>query len=115
MQTAVDLDLIVLDGACTGSAACMNSKSGSVYQGITAGTSLAETVTFHASASGTYYIVVDGKDASQISNFQLEVEACGACQPSAATTLSCNMTMPINASTATSARRTSAPTPAAPR
>ncbi len=102
VQTAVDLDLIVLDGACTGSAACMNPKSGTVYQGVTAGTS-AESVTFHASASGTYYVVVDSKDMTQISSFQLEVEACGVCQPSAATQLSCNMTMPISASTATGA------------
>jgi hypothetical protein len=102
VQTSVDLDLIVLSDACTGTATCMNPMTGSTYQGITAGTS-AESVTFHASGSGTYYVVVDSKDATQISNFQLEVKACGVCQPTAATVLSCNMTMPISASTATGA------------
>jgi hypothetical protein len=72
--------------------------SGGGYQGITSGTGK-ERVTFHADASKIYYAVVDGKDMNQLSWFHVEVEACGACQPTASTTLSCNMSMAISGDT----------------
>jgi hypothetical protein len=48
-----DLDLIVLEGDCTGAAACAG-------QSLTAGTGT-ESATFTAKANKTYYVVVDGK------------------------------------------------------
>jgi hypothetical protein len=94
-----DLDLIILDSACTATAPCMNPMlPGGGYQGITAGTAN-ERVRFHATAGKTYYIVVDGKDPTQVTNYRVEIEACGACQPTTDTRLSCNMTMPINGDT----------------
>jgi hypothetical protein len=95
-----DLDLIVIEGACTGSAACMNPKlDGNLYQGVTPGTAQ-ERVRFRALAGKDYYIVVDGKDLDQVKDYVIEIEACGKCQPSAGTRLDCNMTMPISTSTA---------------
>jgi hypothetical protein len=97
-----DLDLIILEDQCTGSATCMNPAVTGGFQGVTAGTAN-ERVTFKAAAGKTYYVVVDGKDMNQVKDFVMEVEACGKCQPTASTRLSCNMTMPINGSTASGA------------
>jgi len=94
-----DLDLIILEDVCTGFAACMNPAiSAGGYQGVTAGTAH-ERVTFRARSGKEYYIVVDGKDVDQTADFVLEIEACGRCLPTETTRLSCNMTMPIDAST----------------
>jgi len=100
-QTSVDLDLIILEDTCTAGAACMNPADGAAFKGVTAGTS-AERVTFRAVDGKKYYAVVDGKDANQVHDFVVEVEACGRCQPTDANRLTCNMTMPvtINSSTA---------------
>jgi hypothetical protein len=93
-----DLDLIVIEGAsCISTAACANpALAGGGFQGITAGTSR-ETVSFTAKAGAQYYIVVDGKGTG---SFKLELEACGKCQPTPATTLSCNMSMSLGGNTA---------------
>lgn len=89
-----DLDLIILDGACTGQAACMNPMlPGGGYAGITAGTGK-EKVTFHAQAGHSYYVVVDGK-AGAIGQYHLSVDGCGACMATAQTTLACNASMPL--------------------
>jgi hypothetical protein len=95
-----DLDLIILEDSCTGMAKCMNPMNGSGYQGITAGTAN-ERVTFHTTAGKNYYVVVDGKDMNQTRDFVIEIEACGKCQPTDTTRLSCNMTMPISGNTST--------------
>jgi hypothetical protein len=54
--TDADLDLIVLEGQCTGAATC-------AAQSITAGTGT-ESASFVAQANKTYYVVVDGKAAT---------------------------------------------------
>jgi hypothetical protein len=54
-----DLDLIVLEGDCTGAAAC-------AAESVTAGTGT-ESATFTAKANKTYYVVVDGKVATKTS------------------------------------------------
>ena len=98
-----DLDLIVLEDQCTGTATCMNPSDGNGgYKGVTAGTAR-ERVTFKAVAGHDYYFVVDGKDMNQVKDFIIEVEACGRCQPTEGTRLDCNMTMPIMTSTAAGA------------
>jgi hypothetical protein len=48
-----DLDLVVLEGDCTGAAACAGSS-------VTAGTGT-ESATFTAKPSTKYYVVIDGK------------------------------------------------------
>jgi hypothetical protein len=91
----IDLDLIILEDTCTTNAKCMNPMlSGGGYQGVTAGTAK-ERVTFHATAGKNYYVVVDGKDMSQIRDYVLEVEACGKCQPTDTTRLDCNVSTPL--------------------
>jgi hypothetical protein len=94
-----DLDLIILDGACTSTAACMNPKlpGGAGYQGITAGTGR-ESVTFTAAANHPYFIVVDGHNGA-VANYHIEVVACGKCQPTPTTTLGCNMSTPLSGDT----------------
>ena len=92
-----DLDLIILDTTCTESAACLNTQTGSTYQGITAGTGH-ERLTFHALAAHQYYIVVDCK-ANAIGSYHLAIVACGVCQPSVSNTLSCNMSTPVSGDT----------------
>lgn len=52
----VDLDLIVLEGECTGAAAC-------AAQSVTAGVGT-ESATFTAKPNKKYYVVVDGKVAA---------------------------------------------------
>ena len=96
-----DLDLIILEDTCTAAAKCMNPMitGGAGYQGVTAGTAK-ERVTFRATAGKTYYVVVDGKDANQVRDYKIEIEACGKCQPTDGTRISCNMTMPVNGDTA---------------
>jgi hypothetical protein len=94
-----DLDLIILEGSCDAMAKCMNpALPGGGFQGITSGTAK-ERVSFHADASKVYYIVVDGKDAGQMTKYHVQVDACGACQPTPATTLACNMSMAISGDT----------------
>ena len=88
MLTDVDLDLIVLDGSCTAGATCMNPQlSPGVYQGITDGTGN-ETVTFTATSGHTYFVVVDGKNGAT-ADYSILVEACGNCQPTPQTTITC--------------------------
>lgn len=101
-QTTVDLDLIILEDSCVGSAVCMNPAATTGFTGVTAGTS-AERVTFHAKAGKSYYAVVDGKDTNQAHTFALEVEACGRCQPTAGTRIDCNTTMVVNTNTSAGA------------
>lgn len=60
-----DLDLIVLEGDCTGAAACAG-------QGITVGTGT-ESATFTAKANKTYYVVVDGK-VTTTTSFRVAVD-----------------------------------------
>ena len=104
-QTGVDLDLIILTDTCASTSTCANPAAGTAFQGITTGTS-AERVVFHADHSKTYYAVVDGKDLNQVGNYVIEVESCGQCTATTpAQTLSCNMTMPVSASTATGTKR----------
>jgi hypothetical protein len=57
-----DLDLIVLEGQCTGAASC-------AAHSITAGTGT-ESASFVAQAGKTYYVVVDGKVATS-TNFRV--------------------------------------------
>jgi hypothetical protein len=97
-QTAVDLDLIVLEDSCSGTATCANPSSGSTFQGITAGTS-AEKVTFMADPTKTYYVVVDGKDMNQVGPFIVEVESCGACALTSSTDIACNSSFPVPSTT----------------
>jgi hypothetical protein len=93
-----DLDLVILDGTCDGTAVCANPPlPGGGYAGITNGTGK-EHVTFHALASHTYYLVVDGR-AGAVADYRLEITACGACQPSPTTTLACNASMPLGGDT----------------
>jgi hypothetical protein len=87
-----DLDLIVLDGTCTATSACMNKTVNGATQGVTAGTGY-EWVTFHATADHTYYLVVDSKDMTQVTTFSLEVAACGLCQPGPGSVVKCNTSM----------------------
>ncbi|HZS40124.1 MAG TPA: hypothetical protein VFF06_25010 [Polyangia bacterium] len=95
-----DLDLIILDGACTEKAACMNPAiAGGGFQGITAGTGT-ETVTFTAAANHNYFIVVDGK-AGAVADYHVEVVACGNCQPKPSTTLACGMSVAVSGDTST--------------
>ncbi len=97
-QTLVDLDLLVLEDVCTGSAICMNPAAASGFQGVTAGTS-AERFTFRAAAGKNYYVVVDSKSMTAIHPYRVEIESCGKCQPTAGTRLDCNMSMPVSTST----------------
>ncbi|MEO6950597.1 MAG: hypothetical protein ABI321_02210 [Polyangia bacterium] len=100
-QTGIDLDLIILQDTCAGNSACSNPTTGTGFQGITTGTS-DERVTFPSDPAKTYYAVVDSKAMNQVGNFAIEVESCGQC--AAKTTsqiISCNMTMPVQASTST--------------
>lgn len=100
-QTGIDLDLVILEGTCAGNSACANPATGTTFQGITAGTSN-ERVTFHADHTQKYYAVVDGKDMNQVGNYVLEVESCGQCAATTPSqTISCNMTVPVQASTST--------------
>lgn len=96
-----DLDLIVIEGPnCVTASPCANpARGGGGFQGITAGTS-DETVTFTAKAGMPYYIVVDGKGSG---NYKIEMQACGKCQPTPTTTLSCNMSMSISGNTSSGA------------
>jgi hypothetical protein len=89
-----DLDLLILDGACSAKAPCVNppNPGGAGLQGLTAGTGL-ERVTFHAVKGKTYYVVVDGKGTGAIDYFHLELLACGVCQPTPATTVACGMSV----------------------
>ena len=57
-----------------------------------------ESVTFHAMAGHTYFVVVDGK-AGAMANYHVEIAACGACQPTPSTTLACNSSMPLSGDT----------------
>lgn len=61
----VDLDLLVLEGDCTGASTCAG-------QGITAGTGT-ESASFVAKANKTYYVVVDGK-VSTPAKFRVAVD-----------------------------------------
>jgi hypothetical protein len=71
---------------------------GGGYAGVTAGQG-DESVTFHAMSGHTYYFVVDGKDAANKGDFTLSVDSCGACHATPATTLACNMSMPVSGDT----------------
>jgi hypothetical protein len=92
-----DLDLIILEGTqCNGQVACVNpARAGGGFQGITANTAN-ETVTFTAKANTSYFIVVDGKGSA---SYHIEIQACGACQPTPTNTLSCNQSMSVNGDT----------------
>lgn len=90
----VDLDLIILEGACLESTPCANPMlPGGGYQGITRGTG-DETITFRAKAGTQYFIVVDGYMGAQAS-YVLKIEACGVCQPTAKNTVGCGQSMQI--------------------
>ncbi len=90
--TDVDLDLFVLDSACTAAAPCMNpALPGGGFQGVTAGTGT-ESVTFIGDPNKIYFIVVDGKNGAT-ANYELEVKSCGTCSPTPATTLACGMSI----------------------
>jgi hypothetical protein len=96
--TEPDLDLIVLDGSCTTSAACMNAqRSGGGYDGITAGSGQ-ERVSFHALVGHTYYVVIDGKAGAK-GDYTLTVDSCGACNATLAPALACNLSMPVSGDT----------------
>jgi hypothetical protein len=103
----VDLDLIILEGACLESTPCANPMLPSgAYQGITRGTGN-ETVTFRAKAGTQYYVVVDGYMNAQAS-YVIQVEACGVCQPTGKNTVGCDQSMQIAGDTSKGSSQLSA-------